>query len=175
MDEVTPQPESCGNEGTDDNCDGIVDNVSVRDTNCSEQSTGKGACKAGARWQCSAGEQKCVDAALAAERCDGQGVDEDCDGKIDEGTSLASDPNNCGACGVTCSTGLSCCAGGCVNVRTSNTHCASCGHACGAGQTCCSSSCATLASDPANCGTCGRVCSGLLKGCTKGVCTKLLL
>jgi hypothetical protein len=172
--EVTPQPETCANTGVDDDCDGELDNIPLDGANCTLRSTGKGACKTGATWQCKDGVQTCIDAASAAERCDGQNVDEDCDGKVDEGFMLASDGNNCGACGVTCGGSLRCCAGHCVNTTVSNDHCSSCNTRC-TGQTCCSSSCADTTSDPNNCGTCGHVCSGLLKGCTNGVCTKLLL
>ena len=174
MDEVTPKAETCANPDVDDDCDGEVDNIPLDGTSCTQRSNGNGLCKAGALWKCVSGEQKCVDAPIAAERCDGRNVDEDCDGKIDEGFNLATDSNNCGACGLTCGAGLRCCAGHCVNTTTSNDHCSTCGNSC-TGKTCCNSSCVDRTSDPNNCGTCGNICSGLLKGCTNGVCTKLLL
>jgi hypothetical protein len=172
--EVTPKLETCANTGVDDDCDGEMDNIPLDGTSCTQRSAGNGICKAGALWKCVSGEQKCVDAPKEAERCDGRNVDEDCDGKIDEGFNLATDSNNCGACGLTCGAGLLCCAGHCVNTTTSNDHCMSCGNSCN-GNTCCSSSCVDRNKDPNNCGTCGNVCSGLLKGCTNGKCTKLLL
>ena len=36
----------------------------------------------------------------SAEVCDGR--DNDCDGMVDEGFDLTSDPRNCGACGTAC-------------------------------------------------------------------------
>lgn len=174
MNEVTPQPETCANPDVDDDCDGEMDNIPLDGTSCTQSSTGNGACKAGALWKCVDGAQKCVDAPKAAERCDGRNVDEDCDGKIDEGFNLAGDSNNCGACGVTCATGLRCCAGHCVNTNTSNDHCSACNNSC-TGKTCCGGSCVDRSSDTSNCGTCGNVCSGLLINCNNGVCGKLLL
>ncbi len=35
-------------------------------------------------------------------------IDDDCDGKIDEGFDLATDPFNCGSCGNVCNDGLDC-------------------------------------------------------------------
>ena len=43
-------------------------------------------------------EYQCINTGI--ERCDG--IDNDCDGLIDEGFDLATDPGNCGACGTTC-------------------------------------------------------------------------
>lgn len=144
MNEVTPVAETCANLGVDDDCDGKVDNIPTIGTSCTAQSTGVGACKTGARWQCKNGDRVCVDALPSAERCDGQLADEDCDGKSDEGIRLDDSEDNCGACGVTCGAGLNCCARACVNTKTSN----------------------------ANCGACGKPCTGL-NGCNNGGCALL--
>ena len=173
--ETTPGAEHCGNEGVDNDCDGVQDNIPFRNVLCADASEGRGACKAGARWQCVDDELQCVDAQPSPEVCDGRGVDENCNGMVDEGFDLMTDRNHCGACGVVCGTGLSCCGGQCVNVTSNNAHCSRCGNACASGAACCSNSCVNVLEDPNNCGTCGHVCSGVLKGCTNGVCTKLLL
>ncbi len=46
------------------------------------------------------------------ELCNGR--DDDCDGDVDEDFALASDPVNCGACGVACDPGLVCASSLCV-------------------------------------------------------------
>jgi hypothetical protein len=40
-------------------------------------------------------------------------LDDDCDGQVDEGFNLVSDPNNCGTCGTVCAIGEVCVAGVC--------------------------------------------------------------
>lgn len=100
------------------------------------------------------------------------GVDDDCDGQIDnvDPALLASDLNNCGACGhvcvtpngtsacvngdcvlVACNAGFADCNGnpadGCeVNVSADNENCGGCGNSCGSGGICingvCSGNCA---------------------------------
>jgi hypothetical protein len=83
-------------------------------------------------------------------------------------TNLGTDPGNCGACGMACTTGdpnaTPTCNGG------------ACGDVCDSGySTCGGSSCAVdLQNDPNNCGTCGNVCTVLgyydIPTCTTGVC-----
>src|SRR5262245_14538684 len=71
---------------------------------------------------CAEGSIVCVDGQLLCndatsdnvEECNGE--DDDCDGAVDEGFDLASDPGNCGACGHACANangGVACSAGQC--------------------------------------------------------------
>jgi hypothetical protein len=171
--DATPHAESCANEGSDDDCNGVVDDVAIRGTSCADTSTAKGVCKTRATWQCSGGTKVCMDGAKGTEICDAAGEDENCDGHANEGFDLQTDSNNCGACGMQCSSGSKCCAGHCVNTTSSNANCGQCGNACASGSSCCGSTCKDVQGDNNNCGSCGNVCTVLLTGCNNGSC-KLL-
>lgn len=69
----------------------------------------------------------------------------DCNHALADGceTSTASDPKNCGACGVTCNEGDLCWRGAC---------------GCPSGYTPCGDECKKLDSDVDNCGACGKLC-----------------
>ncbi len=119
--------------------------------------------------------------------CEGQCVD------------TASDPLNCGGCGIPCAAGLVCslgqcqkgcapgltaCGGACVDITGSAAHCGSCTNACPAGQDCWQSACRCptgqascdggacqdVFSDTQNCGTCHNVCA-VGQTCATGECT----
>jgi hypothetical protein len=97
-----------------------------------------------------------------AETCNG--VDDDCNGTVDDGFALQDDEQNCGHCGNACQRGETCCAGRCVNVMgTDAQHCGGCGMRCGqaAMPGCCDGHCIDLLSDQ-TCGACTNAC-GLLK------------
>jgi hypothetical protein len=168
--DVTPQAESCANEGSDDDCNGIVDDVAMSGTSCADRSTATGVCKTHAVWGCSGGGPVCVDGTKSIEICDAAGEDENCDGQVNEGFNLQTDSNNCGACGMQCGAGSTCCMGHCVDTASSNANCGQCGNACAAGSACCSSLCTNIKTDSNNCGSCGRVC---VLGCTNGTCNLL--
>ncbi len=102
MPDSMPTPESC--DDLDNNCDGMVDNGIA--------GTG-GNCSTGAPGVCSAGTLSCQDGVVdcfpvtpsSPELCDG--LDNDCDGTVDEGNPEG---------GVTCSTGqLGACGMGTLN------------------------------------------------------------
>jgi hypothetical protein len=100
----------------------------------------------------------------------------DCDGVKSNGCEkdLRSDKNNCGACGVQCTNGVSpaCCDGNCVDLDSSTAHCGSCDAACTAGPNVSSTACAaghctiTCAANHLDCdGDCQTGCE-----CTGGPC-----
>ncbi len=132
----------------------------------------------------------------AAESCDS--MDNNCDGRVDEGFDLMTDDDNCGRCGMSCSTGLSCSAGMCqcddaslmrcgsasapycVDTDTAPTDCGMCGRVCPDGcvggsctcpgsQTYCGSACVDTSTNPFNCGMCGRACP-IGQTCSGGTC-----
>ncbi|MFH2009062.1 MAG: MopE-related protein [bacterium] len=128
--EITPQIETC--DGVDNDCDSAVDedfNLTIDMANCgscgyacpahvgaNSQTTGcvSGACQ----FLCQNNfydlngdlalgntgngcEYACTLSNGGVERC-GDGVDNDCDGQIDEGFNFTTDPVNCGSCGYSC-------------------------------------------------------------------------
>ncbi len=125
--------------------------------------------------------------ATAAER--------DCNGVC---TNIATDSNNCGACGTVCGTGQDCqvatcvcqgslenCGGSCINTNANAANCGACGTACTGTQVCdrgtcsaecsvgltnCNQGCTNPLNDPFNCGTCGTTC-GAGQTCNQGACT----
>ena len=107
--EVQPRKETCNR--TDDDCDGIVDNNFERDgASCT---IGTGQCKTSGTWRCKEdGSGTTCDAPMPQtqpEKCDG--IDNDCDGQIDEdvpGTGVACATGKPGVC----ADGLNKCLGG---------------------------------------------------------------
>ncbi|HJZ85143.1 MAG TPA: MopE-related protein [Polyangia bacterium] len=118
-DACVPQPESCN--GRDDDCDGVIDNGFNLNTDrnncgmCNHQclypnAIGEcvgGQCRLGA---CNFGYGdadhdpsngcECLQTNGGFEICDG--IDNDCNGIVDDGFDLMRDANNCGMCGRRC-------------------------------------------------------------------------
>jgi hypothetical protein len=97
------ETEKC--DGNDENCDGRID----------ETFPEKGAaCMTGKLGQCAVGATTCVVGALScgqtvmpvAELCNG--LDDDCNGRIDETFDFATDEANCGVCSHQCQSGTTC-------------------------------------------------------------------
>jgi len=85
--------------GLDDDCDGQFDEGITLSGNCGPTSD-DGVCTFGVN-TCVGGSVQCVGAVLPAlEQCDM--TDHDCDGNTLNGFNLATDPNNCTACGAVC-------------------------------------------------------------------------
>lgn len=107
---IVAKEETCN--GKDDNCDGIVDNIIDRGQPCKDK-TQKGPCTNG-KWACINNQKKCEPLqAPFPETCDG--LDNDCNGKVDDGIDCTGKNTNTDPCAsVTCKTGEVCTNGTCA-------------------------------------------------------------
>ncbi len=116
-------------DGKDDDCDGGIDEIFDTDADIDHCGACNHACEAPPHVLMSCVDGDCVHAGCAEDYADTNGdltaaaiadgtsdgcecnligqelcnlIDDDCDGEIDEGIELSSDPLNCGACGLAC-------------------------------------------------------------------------
>jgi hypothetical protein len=111
--QVLPSPELC--DGLDNDCDGTIDDGFGVGGPCS---VGVGACTRNGLLVCSGDGLGVVcdqtPGSPVAEICNG--IDDDCDGVIDNGFDLQTDEANCGQCGHVCQAAEICMNGVCVPV-----------------------------------------------------------
>jgi hypothetical protein len=199
---VVPRPETCDNESSDDDCDGVLNNIRGRGESCMLPRDSK-LCGAGRR-ECVSGKSdlQCVEAHETSEEVCNR-WDDDCDSKVDESFDLQHDRANCGSCGMACAGDQVCCSGGCaarsantangckcsadnacqngttccgdacLNTRSDRANCGACGYACAAAQSCCNGVCVDMRTDPANCGRCGGACTANGPTCCNGICSDI--
>lgn len=96
----------------DDDCDGVIDEDASAEGNCYPFASGCIQTSPTEPWvckgQCTPGAMSCVDGLVQCaghvgpqpEICDGE--DNDCDGGVDEGYNLSTDPAHCGSCEGNC-------------------------------------------------------------------------
>lgn len=133
---------------------------------CSRACPTAGLCPNSSNWTCLAVPMRgpmCVCDVIAMTDVACNGLDDNCDGKIDE------DSPTCG--------------GKCVDTKTDNNNCGGCARVCGAGSTCvegackcgvekpdrCGTSCVDVKTDAAHCGACDKVCA-TGEVCALGAC-----
>ena len=168
--EIIPVPETCSNDGADDNCNGRRDDVPNRGNWCYDPSQ-LGPCAFGVIG-CYGSGLVCYTQTAASTETACDSIDEDCDGDVDETFSLGSDENNCGACGTRCAAGDRCCGGMCRDIDGDEAHCGDCNAACGGSTQCCGGDCVTTNTD-AFCGACNVACNANQDCCGGTTCTSI--
>lgn len=194
--QTLPSAETCENPESDDDCDGVEDDVPGRGLPCIASSE-QGECRNGTFECTDARDPECVAGEPIEERCDE--LDRDCDGDPTNGFDLNSSEKTCGSCDVECSSIETCCDGTCVDpndFQDDRDNCGACGTRCGAGRDCCQGDCLSvtgpmtcactsdcgdkaccgdkcrdLDGDKANCGACGHKC-GRDEDCVSGTCRR---
>ena len=147
-------------DGDDNDCNGLVDDIAGVGDSC--DSGLDGVCSAG-RMRCTADDvtngqvPSCVafqtptGGAGTTDETQCNGIDDDCDGDIDEGFASGpnealvynQDPAHCGACGLDCTgDGQECCDGlTCANTDIDELNCGQCGNPCATNEVCVDGTC----------------------------------
>ncbi|OJT24936.1 hypothetical protein BO221_11115 [Archangium sp. Cb G35] len=112
----TPTDEVCN--GQDDNCNGQLDDLAAASCYTGPEATRDvGGCKSG-RAACGAnGSIICAGEVVPAATESCNGVDDDCDGELDEGFNVQTDNANCGRCGNRCNALTESCVDGACKTR----------------------------------------------------------
>ena len=156
--ENEPGVESCDNQESDDNCDGVLDNILGLNSQCVAEFA-FGVCRVGHK-QCDGVILSCIpdiEPGSLAEDCNL--ADDDCDGEIDEGFDFSTEVSNCGDCFTECSEEQSCCVGYCASLGTDRSNCGECGLNCALNEECIGGFC-----------YCGLGFCSLNETCTGGEC-----
>ncbi len=157
-------------DGVDNDCNGVADDGVMAVVYDGPAGTmGIGVCAAGVQ-RCEGGKLVALKPAQlpTQEICDG--LDNNCDKRVDEGFDLQNDSRNCGGCGILCAGGAACqqgkCPGGTMTdggVGGMGGNLAICKNSAGG------PNCVDLFHDVENCGTCGHACP-TTQYCASGVC-----
>lgn len=187
---VTAGTESCGNPNVDDDCNGTPDDIRDLGAQCVVAGN-TGPCRSGTMQCEDKAELQCVPNKAQPEVCNG--LDDDCNGTLDDGFDLKSDSKNCGRCGMTCAADGGCCGGKCADFQADDENCGRCGNkcqgnrrcsggecrhrepdacrpACGSGETCAEGTCVPVVTP----GMCQPAC-GAGQTCNDGKCVPVMM
>jgi hypothetical protein len=105
-------PETCGNLGHDDDCNTVVDDIPTLNTTCNVSGL-KGVCMTSGKLMCTGTALTCVATVMPkTEVCNG--IDDDCDGVVDQPFNTLTDRSHCGACNHACAATEACKTGVCT-------------------------------------------------------------
>lgn len=167
--DATPESSSPGDLGAPCKADGdCLSKLCLDVGRCSKACNAAGICPNSANWKCLVLPLRgpmCECELLSKTEVPCNGVDDNCDGVIDEGSptcagkcvDVSTDLNNCGGCGLVCGGGTTCTGGKCVCPPEKSSICGM--------------KCVDSKTDVANCGACGKACAAG-ESCMAGACKK---